>query len=436
MVRLVQFLLLAFCCNVYATIDISHLKSLIDSGEVLQAYEYASREVSEYEGDPSFDYYYGIAAIDSGHASKGVFALNRVVAIEPDNHAARLELARGYFILEEFSRAQQEFETVLNNHPPENVTIKINAYLDAIESHKGRYSTTHSAYLELGFGNDSNANSGPDISSYNIGLITIPLDSTSQAQEDDFTELSLNYKLSIPLSPGTSYFASFNSDLHSNSEHSEFDTSSVTIDTGFEFLQAQDNYRLDIIVQQFNLDGADYRLLTGLNAGWRRNLSQQSSLHTFLQFAQQEFDGQEQRDVDTLSLGFTYARKFNAALSPVFVLGAYISQDTAIQDSDIARQSAERGYYGLRLTSILGLSENISAQLSIGFQTSEYALEETITGQIREDDFVNAALNIDWRMSRAWNVSARLNSSENSSNNDLFAYDRNLFSLNLLYKVN
>lgn len=436
MLRLIQFLLLAFCSNVYAAIDLNKLKSLFDSGQILQAYEYASREVREYEGDPSFDYYYGIAAIDTGHASEGVFALNRVVAIESDNHAARLELARGYFILEEFLRAKQEFETVLANNPPEDVSIKINAYLDAIDSKKGRYSTTHSAYLELGFGNDSNANSGPDISSYNIGLITVPLDSASQAQEDDFTELSLIYKVSTPVAPGTLYFVSLNGDLHSNSEHSEFDTSTVTIDTGFEFLRAQNNYTLDVIVQQFNLDGEDYRFLTGLNAGWRRNLTQQSSLQTFLQLAQQEFDGQDQRDVDTLSLGFSYARKFNAALSPVFVVGAYVSQDTAKQDSNIAKQSAERDYYGFRLASTLGLSENISTQLSISYQTSEYALEDTISGQIREDDFVNTALNIDWRMTRDWNLSARINVTENTSNNDLFAYDRTLFSLNLLYKIN
>lgn len=435
MVRLIQFLLLAFCGNVYAAIDLNQLKSLFDTGQILQAYEYASQEVRDYEGDPRFDYYYGIAAIDTGHASEGVFALNRVLALDPDNHAARLELARGYFILEEYLRAQQEFETVLDNNPPEDVVVRINAYLEAINAKTGRYSTTHSAYLELGFGNDSNANSGPDITSYDIGLITIPLDPASQAQEDDFSKLALNYKVTTPVSPGTLYFLSLKGDLHSNSDHSEFDTATFTLDTGLEFLHAQDNYTLDVIAQQFNLDGEDYRFLTGLNGSWRRNLTQQSSLQSFLQFAQLEFEGQEQRDADTLSMGITYARKFNAALSPVFVVGAYVSQDEAKQDSIIAQQSTDRDYYGIRLASILGLSENVSAQISINYQASEYGLEDTITGQIREDDFVSTAINIDWRITRDWNLSAQANVTENTSNIELFEYDRTLFSLNLLYQM-
>ena len=201
MVKLIQFLLLTFCGNVYAAIDLNQLKSLFDTGQILQAYEYASQEVRDYEGDPRFDYYYGISAIDTGHASEGVFALNRVLALEPDNHAARLELARGYFILEEYLRAQQEFETVLESDPPEDVVVRINAYLEAINAKTGRYSTTHSAYLELGFGNDSNANSGPDITCFDIGLITIPLDPASQAQEDDFSELELNYKVTHRFPP-------------------------------------------------------------------------------------------------------------------------------------------------------------------------------------------------------------------------------------------
>lgn len=435
MVRIIKFLILALCSNVYAAIDINYLKNLFDTGQILQAYEYASEEAGDYEGDPIFDYYYGIAAIDTGHASEGVFALNRVIALEPDNHAARLELARGYFILEEYLRAQQEFETVLENQPPEDVAVRINSYLDAINSRKGRYSKTHSAFIEIGFGTDSNANSGPDIKSYDIGLITIPLDSTSQAQEDDFIELVLNYKLGTPISPGTLYFLSLNSNLHSNSEHNEFDTATLSFDTGLEFLHAQDSYTLGLIAQQFNLDGEDYRFLTGLNAGWRRNLTQQSSLQSFLQFAEQEFEGQQQRDADTLSLGVTYTRKFSAALSPVILVSVFVSQDEAKQNSIIAQQSTERDYYGFRFGSILGLSENVSAQLSINYQTSEYALEDTITGQVREDDFVGTGLDIDWRITRNWNLSARTKISENTSNNELFEYDRTLFSLNLLYQM-
>ena len=71
------------------------------------AFSYAQKHRAEQEGDPDFDFYYGVAAIDTGNVSQGVFALERVLAVQPNNHAARLELARGYFILEEYARARE-----------------------------------------------------------------------------------------------------------------------------------------------------------------------------------------------------------------------------------------------------------------------------------------------------------------------------------------
>jgi tetratricopeptide (TPR) repeat protein len=195
MVRLMLLLLLICCTSVYASLDIGLLKSLLDSGQTEKAYDYATKEVLNHEGDPEFDYYYGIAAIDSGHASEGVFALERVQSLDPNNHAARLELARGYFVLEEYSRARQKFETVLSVDPPQDVVDKVNIYLDAISSQEGRYKTTQVAFVEFGLGSDSNANSGPDITSFNIGTLTIPLDTNSQAKNDNFTAFESMYLL-------------------------------------------------------------------------------------------------------------------------------------------------------------------------------------------------------------------------------------------------
>ena len=40
------------------------------------------------EGDGNFDYIYGVAAIDTGHASEGVFALERVLIQFPGDSKA------------------------------------------------------------------------------------------------------------------------------------------------------------------------------------------------------------------------------------------------------------------------------------------------------------------------------------------------------------
>lgn len=435
MVKLIPFLLLLGSTSVFASLDLRVLKSLLDSGQVDEAYIYASKEVRKYEGLPEFDYYYGIAAIDSGHASEGVFALERVISLDPDNHAARLELARGYFVLEEYARARQEFETVLTVDPPQDIVDRVNLYLDAIATQEGRYNTTHAAFIEFGLGSDSNANSGPDITSFDIGTFTIPLDINSQEQDDNFADLKLSYKFSTPVAPGISYFIGLDGNFHNNEDLNQFDTQTYTLDTGFKFLQAKNVYTVDLFAQQFELDGKDYRTLTGLNSSWLNNLTQQSSVQLYLQFAQQDYEILPTRDADTISLGTSYLQRFSTTLSPVVIAGFYLAQDDPKLNTAAARQGTERDYYGVQLATVLGLSEKLSARLSINYQDSEYGMPSFLTGQTRQDEYLSSSLNFDWRIRRNWGLSAKTTVTKNSSNINLFEYDKTLFSLNLRYKV-
>src|SRR5262245_25155010 len=66
------------------------LKTLVEKGDARGAYELGRKHPAEL-GNPVFDFYFGVAAIDSGHAGEGVLALERYVANYPDNIQARLE---------------------------------------------------------------------------------------------------------------------------------------------------------------------------------------------------------------------------------------------------------------------------------------------------------------------------------------------------------
>src|SRR4051812_37658779 len=98
------------CAAIAATAD--DVKALIDQGKAADAYALGKQHPEEL-GNPAFDFYYGVAAIDAGHAGEGVLALERYITNFPDNQQARLELARGYFVLGDDARAREEFDVVL-----------------------------------------------------------------------------------------------------------------------------------------------------------------------------------------------------------------------------------------------------------------------------------------------------------------------------------
>jgi len=421
--------------SAYAILDLTPLKSLLSSGQAEKAYEFASTEMTDSEGIPEFDYYYAIAAIDSGHANEGVFALERVLSLDPDNYAARLELARGYFILEEYARARQEFETVLTVSPPKDVISSVNLYLDAITVKEERYKTTQSSFVDFGFGSDSNANSGPSIDSYDIGIFTVVLDADSREQDDTFAELKLGYNVSTPISPGILYFLTLNADSHNNNDNSQYDTQAYTLDTGLKFHKGKNLFTFDIFAQQLQLNRDDYRILTGLNSSWLNNLTQKSALQLYLQLSTQNYDQLPTRDVSSVLLGGSYSQKISTHYSPVLIAGLYLAQDDPKLNTDAARESTERDYFGVKLATILGLSDKLSAQLSLRYQDTEYGMLSSFTGKTRRDDHFTQTLKFTWRLERRWELSAKASLIKNESNVELYEYDRTVLSTNLRYKL-
>jgi len=360
--------------------------------------------------------------------------LDRVLLSQPNNHAARLELARGYFVLQQYSRSRAEFNIVLKHNPPDDVREKIYRYLDSIRLQEDRYKTTSAAYVEIGYGSDSNINSGPSNPTIIFLGQTGQLNAAALEQRDNYTKLKANYGISTPLTAKTSFNASINANLQNNADHSELDTATYTESAGFRFLHAQDIYSISLIAQQFSIDGIDYRQLAGINADWSRNLSQTSTLQAFLQLSKQDFYGQEARNVNTSILGAGFNQRFKAALSPVMFTSVYIAKDSPERSSDIAKQIAERDYYGARIGTILSTSQKTSSQFSVNYQSSQYGLED-INGTLREDDYTSAELNFTWLLSRNWSLLADASYIQNDSSNTINAYDRKQFSVSLHYEM-
>ena len=74
-------------------------KQLLEQKQPSQAYELLLPLEAQRAGDPAFDYLLGIAALDSGHRERAIFALERVLAVQPDNALARFEMSLRDFSL-------------------------------------------------------------------------------------------------------------------------------------------------------------------------------------------------------------------------------------------------------------------------------------------------------------------------------------------------
>ena len=92
--KFVAVLLLCVSAAVWADAVTDRAQLLLQRKDAAAAYKLLLPYESERAGNPEFDYLLGIAALDAGDPERAIFALERVLAVQPDNLQARAEIAR------------------------------------------------------------------------------------------------------------------------------------------------------------------------------------------------------------------------------------------------------------------------------------------------------------------------------------------------------
>ena len=232
-------------------------------------------------GNPAFDFYFGVAAIDSGHAGEGVLALERYVVNFPENFNARLELARGYFVMGDDQRARDEFNEVLKAKPPAAVVANIERFLDALRSREGTYRTTTGLFVEAGFGYDTNANGGVGSSNINLPVFgNVVVGPAGVKTDSKFTWLAVGGQISYPLSPGLAVFAGGQVDgkLNSSAGAEQFDQINIAVNGGISYFKDKNLYRLTASRAEVSVDYTRFRDVNSLSGEWLHQLDELQSI--------------------------------------------------------------------------------------------------------------------------------------------------------------
>jgi hypothetical protein len=418
-----------------ATDYLREIAQLYNSGRAEAAYNLAGQHLLEAEGDPTFDFYYGLAAIDSGHLSQGVFALERMLLSQPANQRVRLELARGYFLLEQYDRARKEFRKVLDTQPPEKVRANIQQFLDLIRLRESRYRTTAGYYVELSTGYDSNVNSAPSIAGFDSPVFGPGvLDNSAVSQEDGYAGFEVGANIIHPLKPGLALFGNLSFSRRAHEEATEFDTRIFNTQGGISLLQGPDRYRLSLQWQKYHVGHRRYRDLLGISGEWQHNLDERTRLTSFLQYTETNFTQNELQGADQAMGGLGIMRSFPLCWQPLFFATLYLGEDRARVDSWAARAIVDRDIYGLSAGTQLTLTPKLSLTLSAQLQESRYDEEDRFFLLQREEEMRKLSLQSTWLLRPHWSLGAKAAYTENQSNISINRYHRTEAGVTLRYE--
>lgn len=406
------------------------IKALLEKGDAKGAYELGKKHPGEL-GNPAFDFYFGVAAIDSGRAGEGVLALERYLANFPDNLQARLELARGYFILGEDLRAREEFNQILKAKPPAPVVANIDRYLDAIRARESAYRTTAGAFIEIGGGYDSNINGG--ISSANIvvpnlGQITVvPAGVETGAS---FGQATVGVNVVHPVAPGFALFGSLGADYRMYNNHDEFNQNNYGILGGVSYLRENDLFRVSASYNTLDVDRDRFRNVTAATGEWTRQLDELQALSGFVQYADLDYEGVDDvRDSHLYGVGGGYRRAFIAPGAPLLSLSASYAKEENRKDFD----ELSRDIWSARAAVSVTPAPKWALSLGATYQYSAYDAEIPLLATARRDNYYAADFIASYAFTRSFSMRLEGLVSKNDSNIALFEYRRDVGALKFRY---
>lgn len=416
-----------------AQTPLEKLTLLNRAGAPAQAYAFALELLPQWEGEPAFDLQYGVAAVDSGFFSEGIFALERVTMNEPANDYARLELARAYFAAQEDERARAEFERVLAANPPEEVQENIRPYLDTISARESRRRAVWRGSFDLQTGYDSNINASTDDDlSLLLGLPAGTL-TTANPQEDGYTSIAGNLIYSKPLSAQADFTASGNLN-HRHNDSGDLPQTTMGLSAGYNLRRDSSAYSIALQTNHFRLDDRAYRDMLGVSVSWRYTASPQTSLTVFAQASDLSYDANPGKDALLTTGGLSIQHLFAARYRPSLTVGLTAGLEDAADDTAPgALQNTERNMIGVNVALGLSFTPNLTLTTSLRMQRSEYAEELVLPPVLREDENLSANIALNWRASDNWFLGLNATATENDSTAGFTSYQREQISLSARY---
>lgn len=407
-----------------ASVDsLQTLKELVAQGQFQRAYELGQAAEERYEGNADFDFHYGMAALESGHYPEAIFALERVVFVQPDQLRVRLELGRAHFLAGNYLSAEREFTRVLSQNPPDSVQANINRFLSRIETAMKSQRRDLGFWVDARVGADSNINSATDAAQINTPIGVFDLVQDGQELDDEFLRLELGGRWREPLTKDSNLDVAARWEQKSNFSTDAFDLGIGAVDAGYSKMLDNGRYRMGLRLQNVVLDGERFQNSYGVVGTWDRSLAQNLILSLTGAVTALRYAGDHLRDTDQFLVSGTLVRPMGRVVHSLSLYGAL----EPARDDGIGEHNG-RDFYG----ALYGLqyeAGRLQPYLRVGVQQAEYAEDHPVFANVRDDLTLTASAGAQWLLWEGMVLTGEANWTEVDSNLPVFEYDRFLFEL-------
>jgi len=125
---------LATPASAQGTDPVARARALVEKKDAAAAYSLLEPLAAARAGEVEFDYWLGVAALETGRLEIAALAFERALDRNPDFDSARLELGRTYLRMGSLDLAELEFRRLQGRAPNEEGRKALDAYLPQISA--------------------------------------------------------------------------------------------------------------------------------------------------------------------------------------------------------------------------------------------------------------------------------------------------------------
>lgn len=409
------------------TAPLDQARRLIASGDAKGAYALLAPHEATDAGQPMFDYLLGIAALDSGRATRAIFALERVLAVQPDNTLARAEIGRAYLAAGEAENARTELAQVRAGTIPADAVPAVDRLLGVINQLQSRDKTQFRGYLEAGYGYDSNVNSATAASQLAIpalGGLVFNLDAASRAADDRFALLGGGANVRVPLAPDLAFAANIAASQTFNQHQDRFDSGPLDANIGVAKTVGPSVFSGGVQANMTWIGGTRFRDAFGVLGQWQYNLGPRAQTTLFGQLTKLDYPGDTIRNADRWVIGGGYAQALGAG--PVIFVSGYGGQE-AERSAGVPHLGHD--LVGLRAGVQWQTSEPLMLFATVLGEQRRYGGDEPLFDRTRRDNQTGVTVGAHYMVAPAWRVTPQLSYTNNGSNIDIYNFRRTVVSV-------
>ena len=360
----------------------------------------------------------------------------------PNHAGAQMDLSRAYYAAGSFDLAEAGFIRLRAANPPPAAQQAINRYLEAIQARKHQTQAGWSGFGELGLGYDSNITGVPtdfgSAAQQAFNLVGIEATGNSIKRSAAFIQGGAGAEYSRPLGRGFSLFAGGEAKGRAYREESDFSSVAAEVRFGGALNSGTDQWRTTASYLIFNQQGAapgdpqptNDRRLAGATLDWRHAIDTKTQVGAAVQVNAVRFPENEIEDFDQLFVSVSWLKSFERAGIPLLYLTGFVSEDRAPNKFADGVTTKSKNLAGVRSYLQYSITPKLQVFNGLGIihRRDKDSFARSTVVENGRDTYGEASFGLSWQFRDRCGLRVQYAYSHNSSNIDIYDFNRHEIS--------